>query len=391
MGFLKNLFKKKNDDFFPPEEEIESWEEVVYKRDDLDIHDPAQRREYVQGCLEQISEAAKEVESLSYEYNVVTGYLQDMEEIDALPAGEKKLLEAAATKVSRLQEEKASFQGRTSRMSDAQFHKIERLQDEVEEGLKKLQEAEDYQVLVKKDLSRLDAERQAFKYRKYELLDQLEQSQVIAVACTIMAGIALFVLLALQLVLELDTIWALILAAGLAALVYVFSFVRHHDAVQELKKLEKDNNRLILLQNKVKIRYVNNTNLLDYLYMKYQVNTSKELQSLKDAYEEEKEARENYRRAQFDLDENEQELLKLLRRYRIKDPTVWLHQTDALLDKKEMVEIRHGLIVRRQALRKRMDYNRDTIAGSAQKEIKDLVDSYPRYAKEILGMVDKYM
>lgn len=55
-----------------------------------------------------------------------------------------------------------------------------------------------------------------------------------------------------------------------------------------------------------------------------------------------------------------------------------------------MVEIRHNLIIRRQSLRRRMDYNKEVIAGKAQAEIKDLAEKYPRYAKEILNIVDQY-
>ena len=65
-------------------------------------------------------------------------------------------------------------------------------------------------------------------------------------------------------------------------------------------------------------------------------------------------------------------------------------QPPLYLDKKEMVEIRHNLIIRRQSLRKRMDYNKEVIAGKAQAEIKDLVETYPKYAKEILTIVDEY-
>ncbi len=69
---------------------------------------------------------------------------------------------------------------------------------------------------------------------------------------------------------------------------------------------------------------------------------------------------------------------------------IWLHQTAAILDKKEMVEIRHNLIIRRQSLRRRMDYNKEMVAGKAQAEIKDLVDKYPKYAAEIVGIVEQY-
>ena len=54
-----------------------------------------------------------------------------------------------------------------------------------------------------------------------------------------------------------------------------------------------------------------------------------------------------------------------------------------------MVEIRHGLIIRRQSLRKRMDYNREMIIERAQAEIKALEENYPQYAQEIRGMADR--
>ena len=69
---------------------------------------------------------------------------------------------------------------------------------------------------------------------------------------------------------------------------------------------------------------------------------------------------------------------------------IWLKQTEALLDKREMVEIRHKLIIQRQSLRRRIDYNREVVALNAQNEIKDLVDKYPKYAKEILNIVSEY-
>ena len=53
-----------------------------------------------------------------------------------------------------------------------------------------------------------------------------------------------------------------------------------------------------------------------------------------------------------------------------------------------MVEIRHNLITRRQALRRRMDYNKEVVAAGAEKEIRELADKNPQYAREILSMLD---
>ena len=162
------------------------------------------------------------------------------------------------------------------------------------------------------------------------------------------------------------------------------------DARKELRRVETGINKIILLQNKVKIRYVNNTNLLEYLYMKYGVNSAKELTETWENYKVEKEEREKFRRAELDLDYSEQELLQILKCYQIQDPAIWLHQTEAILDSKEMVEIRHNLIIRRQSLRRRMDYNREVVAGTSQKDIKALVEKYPKYAKEIMKTVEEY-
>lgn len=86
---------------------------------------------------------------------------------------------------------------------------------------------------------------------------------------------------------------------------------------------------------------------------------------------------------------NQSALVKLLRRCKLQDPNIWLRQAQALLDSKEMVEIRHGLIIRRQKLRKQMEYNAQ-IAQKAQDEVKDIVDKYPEYAQQILDLVTDY-
>ena len=107
-------------------------------------------------------------------------------------------------------------------------------------------------------------------------------------------------------------------------------------------------------------------------------------------YQQEVEERERFRKTELELDKNEKELLSILRRYNLYDTDIWLDQTKALLDHNEMVEIRHNLFLRRQSLRRRMDYNREVVAAKAKEEVSDLAHSYPRYASEIMAMVDEY-
>ena len=275
-------------------------------------------------------------------------------------------------------------------MSDEKFRQMERLEEEVQEGLEKLTQAEDYQELIKRDLRRLDGEKHAYLFRKSELRRIIADTRSMTIVCTVAVILCIFILLVLQFGLKMDTKLGCVVAGAVGAVAITAIFIKHNDSVRELAQVENGIGRIIRLQNTVKIRYVNNTHLLDYLYMKYNVSSAGELGKSWQQYQEEREERHSYQQTERQLDQLQKEFLHTLRRYQVKDPMIWLHQTRAILDKKEMVEIRHGLIIRRQSLRRRMDYNKEVIAGKAQAEIKDLVEQYPKYAKEILDIVGQY-
>ena len=389
MNWLKKLFEKWRRAVETPDFENEDWDEDE-REQEQNFDNKEFRDDYVKGCLDRLKQASKEMENLNFEYDTVTSYLKDMEEIEALPEEESQELQECAKKVEFLQNSCNDFVGRKRTMSDDRFYQIERMIDEIEEGCAKLKEAEQYQDLVKKDLGRIDGEKHAYIYRKNELIGTIIDTKGMAVICVAALVLCFIMLLILQFLLDMDTKAGYMVTAAVAALAITVIYVKHTDAKRELKRVESAINKLIILHNKVKIRYVNNTNLLDYLYLKYDVESAEELEKLWNNYYHEKEEREKYRRAEEDLDYNQQELLKILRRYHIKDPAIWLHQTEAILEHKEMVEIRHNLIIRRQSLRRRMDYNKEVAAGGAQKEIKELVHRYPEYAGEIIEMVEKY-
>ncbi|MEZ3506084.1 MAG: hypothetical protein K1W10_03900 [Lachnospiraceae bacterium] len=385
FGKIKNRFQRKNQEEF---DEIQ-WEDGEVDHQ-VDYENKEQREDYVKNCLEKMADATKELENLTYEYEMVTSYLKDMEEIEALPPEESEQLKECARRVAELQDSKADFMERPRRISDEQYQLMERIADEVEEGFEKLTEAEEYQALIKQDLGRLEGEKHAYLYRKNEVMSIIADTRGMAIICVVALGLCILLLLFLQFFLDMDTKAGYLLTALTAAVVITVIYVKHLDARQELRRVENGINKIILLQNKVKIRYVNNTNLLDYLQLKYGVGSAKELMELWNNYRAERAERENLRKAERDLDHNERELLQMLKCYQIKDPAIWLHQTEAILDRKEMVEIRHNLIIRRQSLRRRMEYNKEVVAGGSQKEIKELVEKYPQYTKEIMGAVEEY-
>lgn len=386
MGLLSWILDRK----WNRDEDIdESWEELAEEWEELNIHNKEERREYLEECLNQMGDATKEIEHLAGEYNLVTTYLTDMEQIEQLPDTEYEKLKGICSRLMLLGEERTSFIERKSKMSDEEYKAMLRREEEVEEGIRKIEEAEHYRTLVKQDLRRLDGEKNAYRYRRNDLENELANLKGMT---GIIIGAIIFcfiLLLILQLALEFDTKWGYMLAGAMAAIVITVIYFRYTDTARELTRVYMSLNRLVQLHNTVKIRYVNNTSLLEYLYMKYEVESGAQLKKRWDKYLEEKAERIKYRKAEMELDMYEEELLAFLARFNLKYPKRWLNQVAAIIEPREMVEIRHDLIVRRQALRKRMDYNKD-IAMKAKEEIMDLAKSYPQYAVEIQKLVDRY-
>ena len=386
MGLIDWLLKRK---WNKEEDADESWEELASEWGELDIHNKEERREYLEECLRQVGDATKEIELLAGEYNQVTTYLTDMEQLEQLPDVEYEKLKSICSKMVVLSEERTFFHERKSRMSDEEYKAMLRKEEEVEDGIRKIEEAESYRTLVKQDLRRLDGEKSAYRYRRNDLENELINLK--GMAGIILGAIAFcfLILFILQFALNFDTKLGYLLAGTMAAIVITVIYFKYTEADKELAQVHMALNRLVQLHNTVKIRYVNNTSLLEYLYMKYEVESGAQLKKQWDKYREEKEERRKYRKAEMELDMYEEELLKFLSRFNLKYPKRWLNQTVAIMDQKEMVEIRHDLIVRRQALRKRMDYNKD-IAMKAKGEIMVLAKTYPQYAAEIQKLVDRY-
>ena len=97
---------------------------------------------------------------------------------------------------------------------------------------------------------------------------------------------------------------------------------------------------------------------------------------------------------QFRKNERQQEayrtaIIRELRKYGVFDAGIWVLQPGALLDGREMVEVRHSLNIRRQKLRDHIDYN------AKQKErneaaILQFIADYPEYIEETKELLQRY-
>ena len=345
MAWWNRLFKKKE-----PIQQEEDWEQLVYTRNGVNFDEEDQRKRYIVNCLEQIAEASKEIDLLTGEYTLVTSYLTDTDEIEALPAEQREEVNRVAGKLAGLEQERSRY---------------------------------------REDLHRLDGERHAYEYRRNELENLMNNQRGMAVIFLTALIVCVIMLVILQYAFEMDVYVGLFLAVGAGAVAISYVCIRYMDAGRELQRVEKTINKIIQLQNKVKIRYVNNCQLMEYLYLKYNTDSAAKLEKQWKMYQDEKEERKQFAEAEAKIEYYQKQLVQQLAGYRVQMPERWISQTAALLDKREMVEIRHELIQRRQVLRKQMDYNQE-VAESARNEVKDIAATYPKYAQEILAMVERY-
>lgn len=339
---------------------------------------------------EQIMAAAKNLEETKREYKVVTDYLTDIQKLENLPESELKKIQDTAQNVLNLNEARDAYLNKSKSISDAQFAQMEQLEDEMPEIIRRLQGNESYQTTVKRDMQYLEGEREEWRYYQESLIN--EESLLRKSLYGLLSVYALAVLLTVILgaALKFDIMMPFVAATLVAGAAGGIMVLRLQNDSVEIKKSQANINRANVLLNKVKFKYVNVTNAVDYACEKYHVKNGYELSYIWDQYLEAVKEREKYQRTNDELDYFNDKLIRQLKKYQFYDARIWIHQAKALLDKKEMVEVKHELLMRRKKLRDGMEGQAETIRG-ARKEIESLVKGHPgghEDVKELLDAVD---
>lgn len=387
MGLFQFL-KKKIEKEEPWEKEGSLMAEPL-NRANLDIENSEQREKYIRNCCQQIVEASEEIDKATMEYQLVTNYLTDMEEIEQLPKEERADINAYARKLVALKKDHQLYESKIGNITDAQFKNVERFEEDMPEGLEKLVKDENYKMLVRQDLQKLEGEKVSYQFRLADDRIIRTNAKSLAIITIFTIILTLMILFIFQYFLQMNTTIGYLLTIAIGAISLTYCFVRNNNAMIQQRKVERNLNQVILMQNTVKIRYINITNVIEYAYAKYRVNSSNELNYLWEKYTQEKEERKKFDESGSEIEFQKGAFLEELKRLRIRVPGIWLHQVEALIEPKEMVEIRHGLITRRQAMRKRIEYNVDN-RNQAKEEVNEIVKSYPKYAKEILEIISEY-
>lgn len=357
-------------------------EPVKVEMEKVDLRDDRARVDYLGRLYEGIQEARRQCGDIKFEYGQVTSYLKDIQLIDQAPEEEKEKLLTAAQLILELTRERQKLQKREYKFTDGQRRALENHEDVVTKDIGKLLEYEDFQMKVKNDLRRLDSEKNLLLADKRDIIRRQRMLKTVGkclMALLIAAG-AMLAALAYCFKIDIAMPFVATVAVGFVLAVIVLGEARKNRI--DMVITEKKCNRAIFLSNRVKIKYVNNVRTLDYMYHKYQVRNATELDFVYSQYMRAKREWARQRESSIRINENNQIMLSELRRLGVKDCDIWLGQVLALVEPKEMVEVRHDLNVRRQKLREQLDYNTGVMEECLE-EMEKIRDMKPEYAVEV--------
>ncbi len=384
MGFFRNIFQRKKKN----EKEEQQQENKLVLRDGI-YATPKEREGFLDNCCELIKEAKRQQLEAKKEYEVVTSYLADIQKIDIMPQAAKKSVLDMAHKIVGLNEERQKMQKIPPKITMAQRLALEPYEDTILDEIRKMEEQETYLKVVNSDIRYLESEKASLDFELEEIMDRDELGKkMLKVAAGFIIVFLLFLFL-LQETAEKDVQLPFIFTVAFGIIVVAYFYFSNRRNQYELKVAELKMNRAILLLNKVKIKLVNCTNLLDYLCEKFHVNNAKELRYHWQEYMRIVEEERRFKKMVDSIDFYTEELIRELKKNGIMDAAIWGYQVEALVDPREMVEVRHRLNVRRQKLRQRIDYNNDQ-EELARKSLRTFRERHLEYDAETLMILAKH-
>lgn len=382
MGFFRNLFqrKKKTDNVAENRQE-----DKLVLRDGI-YSTTEERAGFVKNCCDMINEAKRQQFEAKKEYEVVTSYLADIQKIDLLPERAKKSIDDMARKLLALNQERLKMQKITPKITMAQRLALEPYEDTILEEIRKMEEQENYLQVINSDIRHLESEKASLDFELQEVMERDELGKKMFKAAGVFVIVFLVFLFIIQEMAKKNVQLPFIFTIAFGILVIAYFYFSNRKNQYDIKVAEIKMNRAILLLNKVKIKYVNCTNLLDYLYEKFHVHNAQELHYHWQEYMRIVEEERRFKKTAESIDFYTDEIIRELKKNGVSDAAVWGYQIEALVDPKEMVEVRHRLNVRRQKLRQRIDYNNNQ-EEMARKSLRAFRERHVAFDSETLQVL----
>ncbi len=389
MAFFKKKKKKnnKNEDLYL---EIELDDKDMPASDKaFKEYELIEQMQYVRTQCEQITDSSKYISELKTEHQIVNNYISDMQIIENQDEINKRSLRSAAAEIIKVKSQREDIRNGAPLLPQSRYLMFEQYDSDFPEALTNLINDEKYCQKVKHDMRVLEAEKMSIQEDMKDFDSRRVNVRNVSII-SLLGIVAVFVIFIISGQLSSDNgmllfMIVLLLAAFFVLLVCLFM----RNTAYKIKYSEKKLSRAITLLNKVKIKYVNIVNSVEYQKAKYNVQNSLELSKEYEAYLVEKKKAEKYRNSAVELNDALDNFNDKLARLNLYDPAIWEKQLEALTDEKIMKEIRHTLNVRRNKLREQIDYNMDRIE-EAKNGILRLANKNPELTDEIMGIMESY-
>ncbi len=353
--------------------------------------DPKKLEHYILDSCEQIIASTKAMERQKMEYRLVTRYLNDIKTIENLPRDKAKDLRTTAARICELEQNLINARAIQRNISDEQFEVISDDERDMPEIINRFSADEIYQAKLKRNLAYLEGEKSRWEIEREDLQAQVKLFKNMAIAIMTAFMTFLILLFTLYNASNMDiSIWVIIVLF-ICAVSGFFVFIRQNAIARDNKVAIVHLNQAISMLNVERMKYVNVTNSVEYSKDRYSVNNAAELQYVWEQYQDKVRDQRRYIENNEDLEFYSNKLERLLSNMGLADDKIWLTQVNALIDRQEMADCRHRLVVRRKKIRDRLDDHR-RIVQEERDEIDRLMTNHEHYLpeiQEIIKSVDK--
>ncbi len=357
QGIIKRFFARfKRNKYKDMEEHLE--QERRYEK----ISASVPKTHHVVDMCEQMIDAAREFEDAKNEYGRVCSYLKDIEIVENLGEKDRKLVAELAGNVAKLNEARKELLNTEQKISDAQFALMQEYEDDIPKSIKLLATNEKYLSTINRDLKTLEGEKTEWEIAKDSCKNEMKQLRRLAILLIVVFAIAALSCLVTSQTTGADTSMVMAVSAFAAALLGGYIFLKYQDCQREIQKCDVNRNYAITLENRVKLKYVNMKNAVDYACEKYHVRNAEEFRQTYELFQETVKEREKFRRTNDDLEFYNEKLVETLQRFNLYDEKMFVNYAKAIVNNEEMVELKHDLVARKQKLRSRMEYNLKVIS-----------------------------
>lgn len=349
---------------------IDSWE------------DPKKLQHYILDSCEQIVATTKEIQKQDAESKVIKSYLNDIKIIESLEADKANDLKTAASRVVEITKSLEVQKYTVRNITNEQYVIISEEEDEMQGVIKRMEDSELKMTEIHRQIREIEGEKSRYEIEKDSLA---EQSLLIKrLAYVVLVSFVAFFILLLMLGNKTgnDFSFGMLLLFFITTLLGFLMFMRQGTIKKLRRKCNIRLNTVVQALNMVRMKYVNIKNGVDYTKEKYKVDSSKELLFVWEQYIEKVKDNERFIKSHQDLEDYTERFHKILDSLDLHDKNFWKNRPEAIVNEKDMAEVKHKLVARHRRIRERMDENRRMVQNERD-EIDRMMKQHEFYLPEI--------